>query len=66
MAGKSKAPTSTRPQTNVRLSKEGRELLYRCADAYGITITDVIEIAVRKYAKEIGVWDVKPSKRRGG
>ena len=54
------APSSERRQTNVRLSNEGRDILHRVADAYGITITDVIEIAVRKYAKELGVWQVNP------
>lgn len=47
---------SSKKQTNIRLSTEGRKLLDSISDMYGISITDVIEIALRKYAQELGLW----------
>lgn len=45
-----------RPQTNLRLSDEGRRLLDLISKMYGITLADVVEMAVRKYAQELGLW----------
>lgn len=54
---------SERKQTNVRLSDEGRRLLEAVADMYGIDFTDVIEIALRHYARELHLW-TPPSERK--
>jgi hypothetical protein len=47
---------SDRKQTNVRLSDEGRELLEQIANTYSLPFSSVIELAVRKYAEEMGIW----------
>lgn len=54
------------PQTNVRLSNTGRKLLEQLALAYGISHTDVVEIALREYAKSVGLWDVQVPKEKPG
>ena len=44
------------PQTNLRLTDEGRDLLDAIAGMYGLTITNVAEIAIRNLAKKVGLW----------
>ena len=44
------------PQTNLRLSDEGRKLLDAIAGMYGLTITNVAEIAIRNLARQVGLW----------
>lgn len=51
---------SNKKQTNVRLSKEGRKLIDTISKMYGISMTDVIEIATREYARELGIWNGRP------
>jgi hypothetical protein len=43
-------------QTNLRLSDEGRRLLDLISEMYGISMADVVEISVRKYGQELGLW----------
>lgn len=57
---------SDKKQTNVRLSTEGRNLIDNISNMYGISMTDVIEIAVRKYAQELGLWKGTKKAARGG
>lgn len=51
---------SDRKQTSVRLSDEGLRILEAIAGIYGISNTNVIEIALRKYAEGLGLWKPKP------
>lgn len=43
-------------QTNVRLSTQGRQLLESLSDMLGVSHKDVIEIAIRRFAREEGLW----------
>ena len=45
----------TSKPTNIRLSLEGKQLLQALAERLGITMTAVIEIAIRLLAKREGV-----------
>ena len=45
----------TEKPTNIRLSEEGKRLLVALAKSGGITMTAVIEIAIRLLAKREGV-----------
>jgi hypothetical protein len=47
-------------QTNLRLTDEARRLLDAISKMYGIAMADVVEISVRRYAKELGLWQQKP------
>jgi hypothetical protein len=49
-------------QTNLRLSDEARKLLDLVSEMYGISMADVVEIALRKYAQELGLWRPKHQK----
>lgn len=52
-------------QKNLRFSDEAVRLLEAIADMYGISQADVCEIALRKYAQELGLWkpQVKPLRK---
>jgi len=41
--------------TSVRLSTEARQLLLKLSDKKGISMTSVLEVIIRKEAKEEGV-----------
>jgi hypothetical protein len=49
-----------KPQTNVRLTTEGRELLDALAAHYGMSISAVVEMLVRRDAKVERVHPPKP------
>lgn len=59
-------------QTNVRLSIAGRNLLEGLAGMLGISHKDVIEIALRRFAREEGLWsppsisEARKGSQRGG
>jgi hypothetical protein len=38
------------------ICEEGRKLADAISQMYGISLTNVFEIAVRNYAKELGLW----------
>lgn len=42
----------TKPQTQLRLSEEARELLDACTKELGVGKSDVVEIAIRLLAKK--------------
>lgn len=53
------------PQTNVRLSETGRGLLEMISQRMGLTNTAVVELAIREYAKQLGLWSVQEKPKRG-
>lgn len=44
-------------QTNVRLSPLGRRLLEGLSEVLGLTHRDVIELSLRRLAREEGLWE---------
>lgn len=55
-------PKHRKAQLNVRVSDECHDLVDLIANAYGHTKGSVVEVAIRKYAEELGLWQV-PTKR---